>query len=527
MTMRKSILVLSLMPLLAGFGRVVAQQPGAVEEINRAISHISEPVAELRLEQGHSKVVLFKQNVVRASIADPNIVETTPFTQREVELIGKSVGRTTVSVWLGDQQTSELFSFVVYVQPPQKDLALRDQEIKKLEQQISRMFPNSFVRLIPVADKIIVKGQAKDAEEVSQILAVLRRGGSGSQAGGGANAGPGGAGAGGTGAADGTLANSEELNLDSVANTMSIVNLLRVPGEHQVMLKVRIAELKRSAARSMGANFSGEFGDFLVGLGGGAAANSMVSGTFSKDSFELALEALESHRVAKVLAEPNLVTISGRPATFISGGEFAVPTIVGVDGVGAASTTFRGYGTILQFTPTVLDKDRIRLQVNPSFSTLNADTAVNGIFGVDTRSASTTVELREGQVLAIAGLTQQQQSGSTARLPGIGEWPIIGSLGSKRGHSSSEEELIVIVSPEIVHAIDAAEVPQLLPGVNVTEPTEVDFWLRNRVEGRPGHHHRSTVWPNYRDQMLHPNLYFNSYENSARYFSTGKVGFSQ
>jgi Flp pilus assembly secretin CpaC len=125
MTMRKSILVLGLMPLLAGFGRAAAQQPGAVEEINRAISHISEPVAELRLEQGHSKVVLFKQNVVRASIADPGIVETTPFTQREVELIGKSVGRTTVSVWLGDQQTSELFSFVVYVQPPQKDLALR------------------------------------------------------------------------------------------------------------------------------------------------------------------------------------------------------------------------------------------------------------------------------------------------------------------------------------------------------------------------------------------------------------------
>jgi pilus assembly protein CpaC len=277
----------------------------------------------------------------------------------------------------------------------------------------------------------------------------------------------------------------------------------------------------------VGANFNGEFGDFLVGLGGNAAANSMISGTFSKDSFELALEALESHRVAKVLAEPTLVTISGRPATFISGGEFAVPTIVGVDGVGAASTTFRGYGTLLQFTPTVLDKDRIRLQVNPQFSTLNTDTAVNGIFGVDTRSASTTVELREGQVLAIAGLTQQQQSGSTARLPGIGEWPIIGTFGSKRAAATSEEELIVIVSPEIVHAVDASEVPQLLPGLNVTEPTDADFWLRNRVEGRPGHHHRATVWPNYRDQLLHPNLYFNSYENSARYFSTGKVGFSQ
>ena len=518
--------LLSFLLVAAACQAATAQQPGAADEINRVISHISEPVAELRLEQGHSKVVLFKQNVVRASISDPNIVETTPFTQREVELIGKGVGRTTVTLWLGDQQTAELFSFVVHVQPPQKDLTLRDVEIKKLEQQVSRMFPNSFVRLIPVADKIIVKGQARDAEEAGQIMAVLRRGGGGNAMNNGGVGGGGGV-IGGGGIADGAIANSDEVNLDSITGGMMIVNLLRVPGEHQVMLKVRIAELKRSAARSVGANFNGEFGDFLVGLGGGAAANSVVSGTFSKDSFELALEALESHRVAKVLAEPTLVTISGRPATFISGGEFAVPTIVGVDGVGAASTSFRGYGTLLQFTPTVLDKDRIRLQVNPQFSTLNADTAVNGIFGVDTRSASTTVELREGQVLAIAGLTQQQQSGSTARLPGIGEWPIIGTLGSKRGASSSEEELIVIVSPEIVHAIDASEVPQLLPGLNVTEPTDADFWLRNRVEGRPGHHHRATVWPNYRDQLLHPNLYFNSYENSARYFSTGKVGFSQ
>ncbi|MEY3458174.1 MAG: putative type secretion system protein precursor [Planctomycetota bacterium] len=510
--------------LLASCSGAFGQEPGAVDEINRAISHISEPVAELRLEQGHSKVVLLKQNVVRASIADPEIVETTPFTQREVELIGKAPGRTTVTLWLGDQQTSELFSFVVHVQPPQKDLSVRDQEVKKLEQQVGRLFPNSFIRLIPVADKIIVKGQARDAEEAAQIMSVLRRGGP--------NGGTrGNMAAGGSGnrsaVVDGALADSVEIDLDAISGTMSIINLIRIPGEHQVMLKVRIAELKRTAARNMSASFSGEFGDFLVGLSGAANPNSVVSGTFSSDSFELALEALESHRVAKVLAEPTLVTISGRPATFISGGEFAVPTVVGVDGVGAASTTFRGYGTLLQFTPTVLDKDRIRLQVNPQFSTLNTDTSVNGIFGVDTRSASTTVELREGQVLAIAGLTQQQQSGSSALLPGIGSWPILGNFGGKRSTSSSEEELLVIVSPEIVHAVDASEVPQLLPGLNVTEPTDVDFWLRNRVDGRPGHHHRSTVWPNYRDQLLHPNLYFNSYENSARYFSTGKVGFSQ
>lgn len=511
----------ALLPVALGaavLGQEPAVDPAAVEGINRAISHISEPTAELRLEQGHSKVVLFKQNVSRASIADPSIIETTPFTTRELELIGKSPGRTTVSVWLGDENAEELFSFVVHVTPQARDLSVRDMEIKKLEQQVSRLFPNSFIRLIPVADKIIVKGQAKDAEEASQIMSFLRRGGQ--------SQGQGGSGAFGTGTSDAALANMEEINLDSVANSMTIINLIRVPGEHQVMLKVRIAELKRSAVRKFGASLDAEVSDFIFGAGG-AAGNAVISGTFSENSFKLSLEALEQHKVARILAEPTLVTISGRSATFMSGGEFAVPTVVGVSGVEAASTSFKGYGTLLTFTPTVLDKDRIRLQVNPQFSTLNTATSVNGIFGMDTRSASTTVELREGQVLAIAGLTQSQQSGGTSRLPGWGNIPILGALGASNSASSDEVELLVIVSPEIVHGVDASEVPQLLPGVNVTEPTEVDFFLRNRIEGRPGHYHRATVWPNYRDQLLHPNLYFNSYENSARYFSTGKVGFSQ
>lgn len=130
-------------------------------------------------------------------------------------------------------------------------------------------------------------------------------------------------------------------------------------------------------------------------------------------------------------------------------------------------------------------------------------------------------------MLAIAGLSKSQQKGGTSRVPGLGNIPIPGLLGASNSAGTDEVELLVIVSPEIVHAVDASEVPPLLPGVNVTEPAEVDFYLRNRIEGLPGHHHRATVWPNYRDQLLHPNIYFNSYENSARYFSTGKVGFSQ
>jgi Flp pilus assembly secretin CpaC len=223
--------MVAVLPMALGVavqGQEPAVDPAAVEGINRAISHISEPTAELRLEQGHSKVVLFKQNVSRASIADPNIIETTPFTTRELELIGKAPGRTTVSVWLGDENAEELFSFVVHVTPQARDLSVRDTEIKKLEQQVSRLFPNSFIRLIPVADKIIVQGPAQDAEEASQIMSFLRRGGQ--------SQGQATSGAFGTGTSDAALANMEEINLDSVANSMTIINLIRGPGEHQVML---------------------------------------------------------------------------------------------------------------------------------------------------------------------------------------------------------------------------------------------------------------------------------------------------
>ena len=483
--------------------------------INNAISRITDPQSELSVEKGHSRILTFRTPLLRVSVADPSIAEPVLLGQQEIELIGKSEGSTSVAIWMGDKQAPELLSFVANVLPSKHLQTEREAQIRKLESQISLMFPNSTIRLFPIADKLIVKGQAHDVEEATQIISILRRG-QAQSIGNGTNV-----------VTSGQAADVLPDDLLNVAEGMIVINLLRVPGATQVMLKVRIAELKRSAARKMAADFDVKVGDFLFGSSLAGAANAIVSGTFGADSFEVVLEALEQYKVAKILAQPTLVTMSGQTATFISGGEFAVPTVVGISGASAATTDFRGYGTLLNFTPTVLDKDRIRLQVNPQFSTLNQATSVNGIFGVDTRSASTTVELREGQVLAIAGLTQQQQAGDTTRLPGLGNWPAVGTLLSRRNVTSAETELLVVISPEIVQAIDADDAPVLFPGMEVTEPTDTEFYLRNRIEGRPGHHHRSTVWDNYRDELIHPKLYFNSYERSARFFMSGDVGFSK
>jgi pilus assembly protein CpaC len=190
-----------------------------------------------------------------------------------------------------------------------------------------------------------------------------------------------------------------------------------------------------------------------------------------------------------MLSEPTLVTLSGRPATFIAGGEFAVPTTVSVGGTGAVTTDFRAFGAIITFLPVVLDKDHIRLEVAPEFSQLDRDLDVGGTPGLTTRAVTTTVEMREGQTLAIAGLLDDAMSADSA-----GDLPWIAHLLGRREVTRRETELLILVTPELVHPMEPEEVPPL-PGFDVTEPTNLQFYLKGMLEGRPTYDYRSTVWP--------------------------------
>jgi pilus assembly protein CpaC len=489
------------------------------DKIDRLIHSITEAEAELKIPMRRSKLIRMNTDIIRAAVADPGLIEFVAFGTKEIELIGVATGRTTVTLWLGDPAAPEVLSFLVNVEYDRGVDAERRAEYHELEISINELFPNSRVRLFPVADKLIVKGQARDAEEASQIMSVLRSGG---------QSGIGGIGGVGGGFGDVNNSGLAALPFPGASNIppSSVINMLIVPGEQQVLLKVRIAELSRSSARTLSANINVDIGDFLASSTLGGPGNLFVSGTFGADSFNATLRALESHGVAKILAQPNLMTLSGRPATFIAGGEFAVPTVVGVGGAQAATTSFHGFGTQLSFTPTVLDKDRIRLQVNPSFSALNQANSVNGIPGLNTRATSTTVDLREGQVLAIAGLIESSQTGSRVRVPWLGTLPIIGWPFNNKTVARSETELVILVSPELVSAMDPCDVPSLLPGMELTEPSDHDFYKRSMIEGRPNVNHRSTVWPTYRDQLLNPKLYINDCERSQGYFMQGMHGLS-
>jgi pilus assembly protein CpaC len=279
----------------------------------------------------------------------------------------------------------------------------------------------------------------------------------------------------------------------------TIINMLRVPGVQQVALKVKIAELNRSAARGFGVDVAGDIdlsaaadGSklFLASLlnassTGGTSLIAQVDG----DDLDLGVRYLQQRGVIRLLSEPTLVTLSGRPATFIAGGEFAVPTVVGSVGLNAVTTDFRAFGAIISFVPTVVDKDRIRLQVAPEFSQINNDLTVGGTPGLNVRAATTTVEMREGQTLAIAGLLED-----TYEATAVGNLPFLSHIFGRRDSTRSETELIILVTPELVHPMEPEEVPPL-PGFDVTEPDACEFFLHGQTEGNPTRDHRSTVWP--------------------------------
>lgn len=479
--------------------------PAVRQKESDLIAEVVSPELIFRIDPLHSKIMKTKLPIARISITDPSTLEVNEFTPTEIELIGLKAGTTTLTMWFSQPTGEEtMLRYLVKVESNEGDQKRAEAEFSRLQSRVNELFPQSQVQLIPVADKLIVRGQARDSKEAAEIIALL--GGQPNQ---------GNVVGGLTGL--GTVANlpgAEDLKIQS------IVNLLRVPGEQQVMLKVRIAEISRNAARNMGVDFQVVKNSFRIqNLLAGGTGN--ISAILDGGDVRLFLNAFTTNGVGRLLAEPTLVTISGQPATFISGGEFAVPTTVGVGGVGAIATTFRGFGTQLTFTPTVIDKDKIRLQVAPSVSSINANNAVNGIPGLNTRGATTTVDLREGQWLAVAGLIQDEYGGSRTRVPFIGDIPGIGGAFGNQNNTRNETELVILVSPELVHPLEAEQVPLFITGMDSTEPTNKEFFLHQQIEGRKGFHYRSTVWPTHRHQVLHQNMETVHPHKAAKYVGGG------
>lgn len=520
-------------------------------KVDAYVADIIGPEVRMNLRSGKGELIRLKSNVARVAITDPSVVEIIQYRPDEFELVGRAVGETTLTLWFpgqNDKGQQPFIRYLIKVLPTEDAENIPGVEYGKLQRRLNEMFPNSHIQLIAVLDKLIVRGQARDAREASQIMQVLRGqmtdqfgntlgpgmtgwGGGIPGAGPVSWAGYGGFGNGGyNGVAYGTNGLARGRSASDMPATQ-VISMLDVPGEQQIMLKVRVAELTRTALREMGANFAAQAGDFT--FSSVLNATGAASAILTSQQVQLTMSAVSSNRMSKVLAEPNLVTLNGYPASFIAGGQFPVPTVVGVGGAAAATTGFQGFGTQIFFTPTMIDKDHIRLQVTPTVSRLDSTSGVNGIPGLQTRSASTNVDLREGQWLAIAGLIQDQQVGESARVPWLGDIPFVGALFSHRKTTRDETEVIILVSPELIHPMEADQVPQILPGMEVTEPDDARFFIRGAYTGNPNLQHRSTVYPEYRwdtydarNRAVRDARGANGYGRTERYYTGGASGFS-
>jgi pilus assembly protein CpaC len=272
-----------------------------------------------------------------------------------------------------------------------------------------------------------------------------------------------------------------------------VINNITVAGVQQVLLHIKVYEVSRTKLRNLGFDFGqlSATGGFVVSsvsqilAGGGSTA---VAGPSSLafqavsggSSFFGILNALRQDDLAKILSEPTLVTQSGRPAYFRVGGE--IPYSVS-QGLGAVSIEWKNYGTRVDFVPFVLGNGKIQLEVRPQVSEVdNTRSTIAGVPAIKVRETDTGVELEAGQTLAIAGLVQTRIEAQRRGLPWVSEVPYIGALFRRVKEENNEIETLILVTPEIVEAMDPHEVPPRLPGENSTSPSDWQLYMLGKVE---------------------------------------------
>ena len=426
-----------------------------------------------------SIIVKTTSAISRADPVASDIAEVQNVSPTELLITGRGFGRTNIILW---DTSNNQYVLDVSVE---MDLAALNEAIQELD-------PQSDAHAKSLFGNIVLTGTASSALRAQRLV---------------------------------DLAGLYVANMPEGSNT-KVQNHLDVAGEQQVLLRCVVAEVNRSAARSLGINgfLAGDsIGDgFLVNqLGGinpiniGAAAGAPAIGAipfltggdgiplrpdvplsigFPRAQMQLFIRAMADNSLLRVLAEPNLVAISGETASFLAGGEFPVPVPQGNQTI---SVQFREFGVRLTFTPEVKGLGLIRLRVEPEVSQLDFSTTVQigGIVvpGLSTRSASTTVELASGQTIAIAGLLSEEIRGFSTRVPGLGDIPVLGALFRSVEYKRSNSELVIFVTPEIVAPLDPHQVPPL-PGASIEDPSDFQLYALGLLEA-PEENGESDIGP--------------------------------
>lgn len=419
---------------------------------------------------GQSRVIEFDQDYERLSISDPKIAEVVPINYKQALINGLTFGQVNLVAWAKRKDPTDAERLVVFDIYVQVNLSLIDNQIKIL-------FPKENIQLSQANNSVVLSGSVTKPELADQVQKIIEAAG------------------------------------------LKVTNLLKGPitDVAQVQLQVRVAEVNRQILREVSTafGFSNEHLPTYIDAAGPASptstfditqnmfkllagstpgANLIFGNVNDKNSPVAFLRALHQRGAIRSLAEPNLIALHGQKASFLAGGEFPIPVIQSVNqGQTAITVLFKAFGVRLDFTPTVVDENHIRLELEPEVSSLDFSSGVTiqGLIipGLRVRRAKTTLELRDGQSFALAGLIDNQERVNLSKVPLLGDIPIIGELFKSRSFQRNETELLFLATVKLVEPLNPDQLPRL-PGVSELKPVgqgPAGTTPAGSIEGQSGH----------------------------------------
>jgi pilus assembly protein CpaC len=408
------------------------------------VSNVSQSIV---LPLNKAAIVELPQPAVDVLVSQPSVVDAVVRSPRRVYLLGLTTGQT--NAFFFDSRGRQILNLEIRV----------ERDMDALAEVMRRVMPNSRIEVDALNDNVILRGTVQTAAEA---------------------------------------ANANSLAGRFVDDPEKVVNLLKIRDPEQVMLKVRIVEMQRQILKKLGISTSGSlvlsdaalaFSNInTVGASGGLGLNSTNTNIGDLQRIDASLQAFESTGLVRTLAEPTLTAVSGESAKFLAGGEFPVP--VG-QSRGIISIEFKEFGVGLGFTPLVLSKGRINLNIStevseittensffvPGVTTIDNDgnlitTAGLSIPGLTVRRANTTVELPSGGSLVMAGLLQEDMRSTIDGVPGMKDVPVLGQLFRSRDYQNNETELVIIVTPYLVEATHGSNLRDPAEGLVVASDAE-------------------------------------------------------
>ena len=408
------------------------------------VLRVVQGTASQALEVPMNRAVVLESDVPFAelSIANPGIADISTLSDRSIYVLGKTPGRTTLTLLSAEGQLITNVEVQVIT------------DISEFKERLNQILPGEKIEVRTANDGIVLSGTVSSTAKLARALDLAER-----------------------------------------YAPERVSNLMTVGGTQQVMLKVRFAEMQRSVAKNLsssiaigGTNDAVETGTWLAGnnsLGSPVTVRQNVNSAgllgFTTGSLQIGilLEALETKGVVRTLAEPNLTALSGQEASFLAGGEYPVP----VSDDGTITVEYKPFGVEMKFVPTVVDGDLINLQIAASVSSVDGSVTQesNGIqlAAFKRRETQTTVEMRDGESFAIAGLLQDDFRDLNGQVPWLGDIPVLGTLFRSVEYQQAQSELVIIVTPHLVTPTRGEALA--LPTDRVRLPTERELFLFGEV----------------------------------------------